>query len=95
LFKGAMTFAAWTVLGTALLSVVCLEELLTQWTGGKRAWLPPIAGCLFIVGALSIRWQYEGIYSVFATPAHDFWAWSLVVLGAFAGLSWVPWSRIK
>jgi hypothetical protein len=40
-----------------------------------------------ICAVASTTWHPEGFYSVAATPAHQLWAKSLVILGATAGIA--------
>jgi len=84
---GVMTLTTWTFLLPALLCMLSLRQLVLPWTRQRKLWLVPIAVCLLICAATSVFWHYDGLYSIFATPAHQFWAGSLVILGAAAGLS--------
>jgi hypothetical protein len=84
---GVMASTTWTLLSPALVSGLSLRQLAPPWTGPRKAWLIPIMACLLIAGVISITWRYEGSYSLPFTPVHQFWAGSLVILGAAAGLA--------
>jgi hypothetical protein len=81
------TLTVWTMWWPALLSAVSLRILAPQWTRWGKAWMVPIAIGLIVGAAVSMTWHPEGLFSIAATPAHELWAGSLVILGAFAGVA--------
>jgi hypothetical protein len=81
--------AACTLLSPGLVSAVSLTFLLSGWKRTQKKWLALTIGCLFLCAVISLTWRYGGIYSLAATPTHQFWAGSLVILGAAAGTTWI------
>jgi hypothetical protein len=84
-----LTLLAWTLLLPALLSAFSFREMMPEWVRKQNAWLVvPIIGLLSYGITLMPLWPSdESIHFIFETTAHEFWAWSLLVLGAVAGLT--------
>jgi hypothetical protein len=83
--------ALWTtLLWPALVCAFSLREMTPEWARGRKGWLVPVTVCLASYGVTFIFIRlggYQGTYTIFATPVHEFWATSLVILGAGAGLA--------
>jgi len=75
-----------TFLSPALVSVEAIRQLAPSWVVRSKVALLVTAACLVVVGTASDFWHFEGPYLSFSTPLHEFWAASLVVLGAVAGI---------
>jgi hypothetical protein len=85
----AITPVVWTLLLPALVSMVSLRQLLPPWTPRRRFWLVPIGVGLFALAVASCSSDYQWpffIVSFFSTAFHQYWAYSLVILGTAAAL---------
>ena len=82
----AIVLVSLTFLGPALLAAVCLNEFARQSVRRPKPWLVILSVCLLSYGLsfAQLLWP-QGFGSIFLNPAHEIWAWSLVVLGAAAG----------
>ncbi len=85
--RTAWTITVGTLLLPALVSAVSLKVLVPRPSRQIRSWLVPAGlGLLAVVGP-SAAWRANQPYFTFAPYSHQFWAASLVILGAVAGLA--------
>lgn len=91
----ATTLTALTLLSPALFSAFSLKEMALKWGRRLTAWLVPALICLFSYAFLIELGSADSLSFDFASPFHEFWAWSLVIIGTGAGLIWalLPRSR--
>lgn len=81
------TLTTCTLLFPALLSAVSLRLLLPLWARAEKRWLIVTIVSLFVCAVICQTLHYGGLHSLAATPTHQFWAGSLVILGAAAGFA--------
>lgn len=84
---------AFTLLGPAVLSCICLKELSPNWRGLQRLWLIPLGAALLMVAAVANNFLPDGFWSEFATPAYQVWVVTVLVLGAIAAVAALALSR--
>jgi hypothetical protein len=89
---GVQVLVCWTFLLPAIVCMISLRHLVPAWTRREKIWLVPIAAGLLVCGWTSVFASYEGIHYDFSTPTHEYWAGSLVLLGAAAG-AYSMWGR--
>jgi hypothetical protein len=86
---GVMALAVSTLSAPALLSAFCLKEIIPGQRWWSKWWLSAPLICVLSYAAYFVRFRPDPdrIFYTFGTPFHEFWAWSLVMLGAAAGFA--------
>lgn len=86
LTPSSVAAATLTMVAPALVSVFSLRTLAESPEWQWRRWLLPAASIPVILGFSWLLQPGDGVRTEMITPFHEFWAYSILVLGALAGL---------
>jgi hypothetical protein len=97
LMPSMITLTALTLVSPALLSAFSLKEMAWNWRHRLNVWLVPAMifvaypAMIFVMAVISHAASFVKLGSPisydFSSTFHEVWAWSLVIVGAIAGLA--------